>query len=244
MCVGQFIRGVGVFLLAPVLTIIASLASLAGTTIFGMSVSRAQCFPRLWARIILKLSGVVVIIKGGEALNNGHSYIFAGNHQSQFDIFALQGCLGHDFSWLAKKELFDVPVFGAALRCAGHIPVDRSHSRAAVKSLDEAAQRIASGTSVVIFPEGTRSEDGNLLPFKSGAMVLAIKAGVPVVPMGIVGTHAVLPKGSLLAKSGRVVIRLGKPIETSGLKVKQKHELAEQLQEVVAALIAEEKSGA
>ncbi|MDH3360703.1 MAG: 1-acyl-sn-glycerol-3-phosphate acyltransferase, partial [Desulfobulbaceae bacterium] len=83
----------------------------------------------------------------------------------------------------------------------------------------------------------------NLLPFKSGAMVLAIKAGVPVVPMAIVGTHDVMPKGKLLVKSGRVIIRLGEPIETAGLKVKQKHELAERLQEAVAALIAEEKTG-
>ena len=243
MCVVQFIRGVGVLLLAPILTIIASLASLIGILIFRMSVVRSQLFPRLWAKSILKVSGVSVVIKGGESLLHDHSYIFAGNHQSQFDIFALQGCLGYDFRWLAKKELFDVPVFGSAMRQAGHIPVDRSHSRAAVRSLDEAAQRIAAGTSVIIFPEGTRSEDGNLLPFKSGAMVLAIKAGVPVVPMAIVGTHDVMPKGKLLVKSGRVIIRLGEPIETAGLKVKQKHELAERLQEAVAALIAEEKTG-
>jgi len=244
MCFWQFLRGGPLLVLAPLLTILTSIAGLVGTTIFGMSSTSAQRFPRLWARILLKLSGVVVTIKGGGSLKHGHPYIFAGNHQSQFDIFALQGCLGHDFRWLAKKELFDVPVFGTAMRRVGYIPVDRSHSRAAVKSLDEAAQRIAAGTSVIIFPEGTRSADGKLLPFKSGAMVLAIKAAVPVVPMAIVGTHAILPKGKLLAKSGRVVIRLGEPIETSGYKVKQKHELAERLQDAVAALIAEEKFGA
>ncbi len=243
MHVGQFLRGGAVLVLAPILTIITSIAGLLGTMVFGMSTSSVQRFPRLWARIILKLSGVTVIIKGDGALAADHPYIFAGNHQSQFDIFALQGYLGYDFRWLAKKELFAVPVFGTAMRRVGYIPVDRSHSRAAVKSLDEAAQRIAAGTSVIIFPEGTRSVDGKLLPFKSGTMVLAIKAGVPVVPMAIVGTNAILPKGSLLAKSGQVVIRIGEPIETSGYKVKQKHELAVRLQEAVAALMAVEKSG-
>ncbi|MDH3393195.1 MAG: 1-acyl-sn-glycerol-3-phosphate acyltransferase [Desulfobulbaceae bacterium] len=240
----QFLRGSVVLALAPFLTIITSIAGLVGTTVLGMSSTSAQRFPRLWARIILKLSGVSVTIKGGSSLERDRPYIFAGNHQSQFDIFALQGCLGFDFRWLAKKELFDVPVFGTAMRRVGYIPVDRSHSRAAVKSLDEAAQRIAAGTSVIIFPEGTRSEDGKLLPFKSGTMVLAIKAGVPVVPMAIVGTHAILPKGRLLAKSGRVVIRIGEPIKTSGYKVKQKHELAERLQDAVAALLAEEERAA
>lgn len=196
----EILRGGTVLVVAPLLTIMTSIAGLVGTMVFGMSSTSAQGFPRLWAKIILKMSGVSVILKGGEALAADRPYIFAGNHQSQFDIFALQGCLGFDFRWLAKKELFDVPVFGTAMRRVGYIPVDRSHSRAAVKSLDLAAQRIAAGTSVIIFPEGTRSADGKLLPFKSGTMVLAIKAGVPVVPMAITGTHAILPKGKLLAR--------------------------------------------
>jgi len=239
----QFFRGLIVLAVAPILTILTSVAGLAGTMLLRMSASRAQCFPRLWGRIILWLSGVTVTIRGGAGLRHDCPYIFAANHQSQFDIFALQGYLDFDFRWLAKEELFRVPVFGAAMRRVGYIPVDRSHSRAAVKSLDEAAKRIADGTSVIIFPEGTRSEDGHLLPFKSGTMVLAIKSRVPVVPVAILGTHAVLPKGKLLARSGRVVIRIGEPIETSGYKVKQKHELAERLQAAVAALIATKDTG-
>lgn len=240
MQVVQLFRGMCVLLLAPVLTIVTSIAGLVGTTLFRMSAVSAQCFPRLWARIILAVSGVTVELQDGAGLRRDQPYIFAANHQSQFDIFALQGYLDFDFRWLAKKELFRVPVFGAAMRRVGYIPVDRSHSRAAVKSLDEAAQRIADGTSVIIFPEGTRSVDGHLLPFKSGAMVLAIKSRVPVVPVAILGTHAILPKGRLLAKSGRVVIRIGTPIETKGYKLGQKHELAERLQAAVAALIVNE----
>jgi len=175
---------------------------------------------------------------GAERLTPGRSYIFAANHQSQFDIFALQGYLGFDFRWMAKLELFKIPIFGPAMRMAGYIPVDRAHGRKAIKSLDEAAARIAGGTSVLIFPEGTRSPDGRLLPFKAGAMVLAIKAGVPLVPVAIVGTHQILPKGKLLFKPGRVEIRVGEPIETRNYSLKQKQELAELLQEKVAELQA------
>jgi len=128
-------------------------------------------------------------------------------------------------------------VFGPAMRKAGNIPVDRARSRAAIKSLDEAAQRIRAGASVIIFPEGTRSPDGRLQPFKGGAMVLAIKAGVEVVPLAISGTHAILPKGKLLARPGKVVIRVGQPIDPSGYTLKQKQELAELLHHKVAELL-------
>jgi 1-acyl-sn-glycerol-3-phosphate acyltransferase len=188
-------------------------------------------------RSIAWLSGVSVSIVGQELLEQGSPYIFAANHQSQFDIFVLQGYLGWDFRWLAKLELFKIPVFGQAMQLAGYIPVDRAHGRKALKSLDQAARRIADGASVVIFPEGTRSQDGQLGRFKAGAMVLAIKAGVPVVPVAIVGTHQVLPKGRLLVRPGQVEIRLGEPIPTSEYTVKQKQELADRLQGMVAELL-------
>ncbi len=238
MGISRLFRGGSVLLVAPILTLLTSVAGLIGTAVFRMSATQAQCFPRLWGRIILWLSGARVMVRGGSSLSHGRPYIFAANHQSQFDIFALQGYLDFDFRWLAKQELFKVPVFGAAMRRVGYIPVDRSHSRAAVHSLDEAARRIADGTSVVIFPEGTRSPDGALLPFKSGAMVLAIKSGVPLVPVAIHGTHAILPKGQLLARSGRIMISIGEPIETRGYRLKEKGDLALHLQEAVAALLA------
>jgi 1-acyl-sn-glycerol-3-phosphate acyltransferase len=172
------------------------------TVILRRSARQVQIFPRYWARLIAWLSGIKVELVGIEKLDQSRPYIFAVNHQSQVDIFVLQGYLDFDFRWLAKLELFKVPVFGHAMRRAGYIPVDRSHGRKAVKSLDEAAKRIGDGTSVVIFPEGTRSPDGRLLKFKGGAMVLAIKAGVPVVPVGISGTYEVLPKGKLMIRPG------------------------------------------
>jgi 1-acyl-sn-glycerol-3-phosphate acyltransferase len=235
----QFCRSLLILALVPPFTLLISIACLIYLVVFRGSSAGVQQFPRFWARAILWFAGISVRVEGRERLDPRAIYIFAGNHQSQFDIPVLQGFLGFDFRWLAKKELFQVPVWGSAMRRGGYIPVDRGQGRAAFKSLDEAAGRIAGGTSVVIFPEGTRSPDGRLMPFKAGAMMLAIKAGVPVVPFGISGTYEILPKGRLLAqKSGTVTIRIGEPIGTAGYAIKQKQELAERLQREVAELVS------
>jgi 1-acyl-sn-glycerol-3-phosphate acyltransferase len=128
-------------------------------------------------------------------------------------------------------------MWGPAMRRAGYISIDRSHGRQAIKSLDEAAQKIAAGTSVIIFPEGTRSKDGKLYDFKAGAMVLAIKSGVPIVPVAILGTYEILPKGKLLMTPGKVQIRVGRPIETINCNSTDKHKLARVSQEAVAELL-------
>jgi 1-acyl-sn-glycerol-3-phosphate acyltransferase len=240
------LRGILVLLVAPLLTALVSVTAIIMVLVFRRSAAEVQCLPRTLGRIVARLSGVSVSVTGLGHLEPGRPYIFAANHQSQFDIFVLQGFLGYDFRWLVKQELFKVPVFGKAMQFAGYIPVDRAHGRKALESLEEAAQRIADGTSVAVFPEGTRSPDGRLGQFKPGAIVLAIKAGVPVVPVAIVGTHQVLPKGRILVRPGRVEIRVGTPIATSEYTLKQKHELAERLQGKVSELLevgAEKSSG-
>lgn len=233
-----FIRGVLVLMLIPLSTLLTSLLAILFLVILRGSAQKAQVLPRTWAKIILAASGVKVKVEGMNNIDKGRPYIFAANHQSQFDIFAMQGCFAFDFRWLAKKELFQIPLFGRAMQLAGYISIDRSHGREALKSLNEAAERIAAGTSVILFPEGTRSLDGKLHDFKSGGMVLAIKSGVPLVPVGISGTYEILPKGRLLAKPGHVIIRVGKPIETRQFPASQKHELAAKIQSEVARLIS------
>lgn len=233
-----FIRGVLVLMLIPLSTFLTSLLAILFLVILRGSAQKAQVLPKTWAKIILAASGVKVKVEGLHNIDKGRPYIFAANHQSQFDIFALQGCVDFDFRWLAKKELFQIPLFGRAMLLAGYISIDRSHGREALKSLNEAAERIAAGTSVILFPEGTRSLDGKLHDFKSGGMVLAIKSGVPLVPVGISGTYEILPKGTLLAKPGHVIIRVGKPIETRQFVASQKHELAAKIQSEVARLIS------
>ena len=219
------------------LTLLISLITLFATLVLRRGADSVQGLAAWWATSICRAGGVEVTVSGTGHLDPEKPYIFAANHQSQFDIFVLQGFLGIDFRWLAKKELFTVPIWGPAMRRAGYIPIDRSHGRQAIKSLDEAAQKIAAGTSVIIFPEGTRSKDGKLHDFKAGAMVLAIKSGVPIVPVAILGTYDILPKGRLLMTPGKVQIRVGRPIETSNCSTRDKHELARQAQEAVAGLL-------
>lgn len=233
----QFVRGSCTLLLAPFLTLIVSLFSLVDLLWGRKSEVKAQVFPRYWGRALCWLAGVRVKVEGVENIDPGQTYIFAGNHCSQYDIFAFQGYFPHDFRWIAKKELFRIPIFGQAMHRVGYIPIDRSHGRQALKSLDRAAGRIAAGSSVLIFPEGTRSANGQLQDFKTGAVLLAIKAGVPIVPLGFNGSYEVLPKGRLLPRSGEIVIRIGPPISTTHYKMGDKQALALELHTAVAQLL-------
>ena len=235
----HFLRGVWTLVLAPPLTFIVSALSLLDLMWFRKSEIKAQVFPRYWGRTLCRLAGVRVQVTGMEQLDPNQTYIFAGNHCSQYDIFAFQGYFPHDFRWIAKKELFRIPLFGQAMHRVGYIPIDRSHGRQALKSLDEAAKRIAAGSSVLIFPEGTRSGDGVLHEFKTGAVMLAIKAGVPIVPLGFNGSYEVLAKGTFLPRSGEITIRVGPPLATGHYKSADKQALAGELHAAVEKLLEE-----
>jgi 1-acyl-sn-glycerol-3-phosphate acyltransferase len=178
----------------------------------GNSVHRVA---RLWGRSILWVSGVKVRIIGLENIDPNRSAIYMSNHQSNFDIPVFFSALPVQFRWLAKAELFKIPIFGQGMRGAGYISIDRSDRKSAMRSLARAAQSIRNGTSVLVFPEGTRSSDGALLPFKSGGFILAIDAGVPVVPMAVQGTFEVMPKYAKMIRSNEVRIILRPPIDST-----------------------------
>ncbi len=233
-------RGILALVIGLVATPLISIAALFGMLCLRTPPAKAQKYPRFWGRLLCRLAGVEVKVEGVEHLDANQTYIFAGNHASQFDIFAFQGYFPHDFRWLAKKELFGLPFIGQAMRAIGCVPIDRGRSRRAVVSLKQAARRIASGTSVLIFPEGTRSPDGRLRSFKGGAILLAIRAQVPLVPIGFNGTAQVLPKGSLLARPGHVTIRIGPPLTTETLHGRDREQLAAKLHDAVAALLTPE----
>ncbi|WP_417914584.1 lysophospholipid acyltransferase family protein [Candidatus Electronema sp. JM] len=233
----QFLRGLLALLTIPPLTAVVCLGAIADVRWFRKSKAKAQFFPRTWGRLLCRIANIRVRVEGGDDLDPAKPYIFIGNHCSMADIMAFSGYIRHDYRWIAKKELFKIPVFGAAMRAVDYIPIDRSHGREAVRSLNDAAQRIAEGSSVILFPEGTRSLDGRLQPFKTGAVMLAVKAGVELVPVGFNGTHQALPKGKLLSRGGEVVLRIGQPLPTAGFKAKDKQELAALLHQRVAELL-------
>ena len=167
-----------------------------------------------WARSILWASGVKVTVIGAEHLAEAGSAILMPNHQSHFDIPVLLGALDTEFRWLAKAELFKIPIFGRAMRGCGYISIDRSNRQSAFASIGKAADAIRGRVSVLIFPEGTRSPDGRLQQFKKGGFVLAVDAEVPILPIGIHGTRRILPKNRLLLDPGPVVLYLHPPIDT------------------------------
>ena len=155
------------------------------------------------------------------------------NHQSDFDILIVLGHIPGQFRWIAKKELFHIPIFGAAMKTAGYIEIDRHNHEKALQSLDEAALRIREGKSVMSFPEGTRSRDGEIKAFKQGIFHLAIKSGVPIVPVSIIGSGKIMPKRSLKITPGRVKMVIGKPVDVKSYTIENRHELIDQVRKVI-----------
>ena len=190
---------------------------------------------RLWGRIGLLLGGAKLEVIGREKVPAAGPVIYMSNHQGNFDILALFLAIPRQFSWIAKEELFAIPVFGHSMRRAGYIPLDRSDGRRALKSIEAAAAMIRNGRSVVIFPEGTRTPDGNLLPFKRGGFLLAAKAGVPIVPFTINGSAKVNPCKRLEIYPGTISIRFAEAITTAGKSGSHRDQLMEQVKAAIEA---------
>jgi 1-acyl-sn-glycerol-3-phosphate acyltransferase len=198
---------------------------------------------RLWGNVNLWAAGVKVNITGLENINHHGPYIFVSNHQGWFDIFAALGKLPLRFSWLAKQELFKIPVFGAAMHRAGYIPIDRKDHRKALNGLNRAAELIRQGTSVFIFPEGTRSPDGVIGDFKKGWFVLAAKSQQPVVPVSISGSYRILPKKTWTIHPGEIRFSIGNPIQTAGSTSRGRDLLMEQIREAIRTNLTSEEAG-
>lgn len=195
-------------------------------------------YARAWGWLIIKSSGVQVALSGVDHIERGKPHILMVNHQGAYDIFALLAYLPVDFKWLAKEELFKIPIFGWAMGAAGYISIDRKGKKKALQSIERAVAKIRDGASVLVFPEGTRSPDGRIHPFKKGGFTLAIKAGVPIVPIAIRGSREVLPRSSLRVKPGKIEIIVGKLIRTDDRSVADRADLMEEVREAIESLFA------
>ncbi|MFQ6616139.1 MAG: lysophospholipid acyltransferase family protein [Fidelibacterota bacterium] len=192
---------------------------------------------RLWARILVAASGVVTRVRGLENLDPKRHYFFACNHESAFDIPLALGGLPYHAVPVAKKELKKIPVMGWAMSRAKHIFVDRRDYRKAMETLEEARESLRKyPRSVLIFPEGTRSRDGEIHPFKKGGLGLAIDLDMPVVPVAICGTARVLPPRSLMIRKGKVELRVGSPIDTEPWRDRNRSDFANTVRQEVLAL--------
>lgn len=171
--------------------------------------------PRLWARLVVAAAGVRVVLHGTEHLQRQEPRVYALNHVSWFDIFTMASILSR-YGFVAKAELFRIPLFGRASILTGAIPIQRENRKAAFAAYDQAAERIRGGRNVVVCPEGTRGKSYELRPFKRGPFVLAIAAQVPVVPVVLHGTREVQARGSFRVRAGTVHVHFHEPIPTAG----------------------------
>ncbi len=193
-----------------------------------------HCYGRLWGKVALLANRVKVRVEGIEHLKGEGPYIIMSNHQGSYDIFALLSHLPFQFKWLAKKELFSVPFFGWVMAAAGYVSVDREGTRETVEAMNEAARKIREGMSLLIFPEGSRSPDGSIQPFKKGGFTLAIKSKVPIIPISITGSREVMPKEKFTSASGEIRIRIDHPIEIQNYSMKDRKSLMEKVSKTIS----------
>lgn len=182
--------------------------------------------PRRWARWILWATGARVSVIGAHNVAADRAQVIVANHVSWYDVLALAAFTPKRYRFVAKKELARVPLFGHAWLAAGHIAVDRTDTQRAIASLDQAARTIRQdNSSIIIFPEGTRSATGSLQGFKKGAFVLALNNGIDIVPTAVIGTRNIMSRDSWRVRSGRIIVRFGTPVSTAGRDIRDRDEL-------------------
>jgi 1-acyl-sn-glycerol-3-phosphate acyltransferase len=191
-------------------------------------------------RVTMRIAGIHIRAEGVENIPVGVC-IFASNHASNIDPVAMVPHIPRRVALLAKKEVFQIPILSKALHLAKLVPVDRADKEAAAESVDVAVKYLKEGLSFLVYPEGTRSPDGRLLPFKKGTFVMAIRAGVPIVPISLAGTQRLMRKGDWTIHPGAVVVRFGPPVNSAEYSAEQRDELRKRVQDLVAAGLPEDQ---
>jgi 1-acyl-sn-glycerol-3-phosphate acyltransferase len=188
---------------------------------------------RPWAKIILWASRVKINVIGLDTLDMTSPHIFMVNHQSYFDIFALLAGIPGDFKFILKQELMKVPLLGPGMKMAGYIGIDRRDPRKAITSVNKAVEKIRNGTSVLIFPEGTRNADGLVQPFKKGGFHLAFKSGIDIIPISIINSYQIAPKNEKKIYSDTIIMKIGTAISTKKFHKKEIDELIKNVREAI-----------
>jgi 1-acyl-sn-glycerol-3-phosphate acyltransferase len=224
-----------VFFLIPVITlytIVFGTLSL-GSSLFARRGYFAHWCARMWSRLILTTSGVRVDASGLNRLEPGRTYVFVANHQSIYDIPILFWSLPFQLRIIAKESLGTIPFLGWHLRRTGHMLVDRRHPDPA-KIFGWASRLTSNGLSLIVFPEGTRSRDGRVARFKGGSFYLALEAGLPVVPLSVVGSRHIMLKGRVTTYPGEVRLIVHEPIDTRGLARSDAKAFGERVRRIIA----------
>jgi len=225
--------------LAVILTLLFS--SL--TVIFSILVNpryASRTFAVTWAKVLAWLTPMGVTVKGKQHANREQTYVVVCNHQSQYDILLVYGWLDLDLKWVMKQELRKIPGIGIGCEKAGHIFVDRRNPRRARQAVVDALDRLGDGVGILFFAEGTRSQDGKLLPFKKGAFRLAIDQQLPILPVTLIGTRDIMPARSLKIFPGQTTMIIHPPLETAGMDVSALDDLMTQTRDAIAQSMPEE----
>ena len=201
--------------------------------------SVAQWCMRTWARCLCAAAGVRVVVHNAERMVSGRGAVYASNHVSWYDVFAIASVLPR-YTFIAKSELRKIPIFGWGAESAGVVFLTRDNRKSAFESYKGAAEQVKAGQSIVVFPEGTRGRDYSLRSFKKGPFVLAIAAQAPVVPVLVYGAREVMPKGSFRVRPATVHVHFLEAVETAGLDYDRRHELMRTVWDRIAACLREE----
>jgi 1-acyl-sn-glycerol-3-phosphate acyltransferase len=209
--------------------------------IFDRTGNLSHRVSRLWCRLLCQLNGVKVEINGLENILSDRPQIFVSNHQGYFDIFALSGYLPVQIRWIAKSSLFKIPFLGWAMMAAGYIPVERDNRKKAYEAFNKTLEKIKEGCSIIIFPEGTRSEDGEIGPFKKGSNLIASRTKSPMVPITIIGSGDIIKKGSARINPGSIQVVISPPVEPSADK-KRNEEVLQSIRETIVGTHQQHRS--
>lgn len=215
-----------------VVTVLSALATIIGSAL-GFGRSMGYWPGHIWARIFCIMNFVRVRVTGRENISRNTSYVFVANHQGAFDIFSIYGYLGHNFRWMMKKSLERIPLVGYSCRVSGHIYVDNSTPSRTRETMATAEKQLSGGMSVVVFPEGSRTQDGHMHAFRRGAFQLAMEFSLPVVPLTIDGAYRVMPRGAIMPRYGLIKLTIHKPIYAPE---GGRHELSSLMQESYEAV--------
>jgi len=229
----RYLWGLGADVWIFTSTIVLGLLAIAGTLV-SRSGRPIDVIGRIWAKCILWVCGIDLQIQGLERLQPGQSYVLICNHLSNFDIWCTLARMPFQVRFVAKKELLRLPVFGQALGLSDHIVIDRQKPEEAIDKINAAAARVPEGIGILFYAEGTRSRDGKIHAFKRGGVSLALRAGVPIVPMSVSGTRKFLPRGCAVIRPGGCVrMVLADPIPTADVPYERRDELNERVRQII-----------
>lgn len=202
------------FIAAPIMivaTLLTTITTIIGSTLFSKNYW-GYYPPKWWSRLWCAIHFVKVKVEGREKIDRATSYIFVANHQGAYDIFSIYGYLGHPFRWMMRKGITNIPFVGTACRSSGHILVDTKSASGLKHTVEDAVKNLQNGISLVVFPEGRRTETGKMGPFKHGAFRLALEFKLPIVPITINGSYQVMPRSTFNVTPGTITLTLHEPI--------------------------------